>query len=188
MADPNLLQQVMARIGGQVRSGLNPRTAGGGFDWRQFLDVVSEPFVPGDIWNSGQGRWSTPMEAIGLDGLANMSNPFEGMFDRPGFTPAPGMGIMPEQAGPVQPPSPEAWVDGTPRFFFEEGYGEGYHETQDNYDRAQQERARRETEAKEAAERAASDMRTNAAISVSGLNATSGASERLNKFARMIAK
>lgn len=38
-------------------------------DWRQILDIVSEPFIPGDWYNSETGEWNNPLEASGITGF-----------------------------------------------------------------------------------------------------------------------
>lgn len=46
----------------------NFKTEGGGFDWRQLLDAITEPFIQGDFWDSVNKRWTIPQGLAGALG------------------------------------------------------------------------------------------------------------------------
>lgn len=45
-------------------------SGGGSFSWQQFLDMITEPLLPGDLYHSGTGEWDGSNAALaGLDAL-----------------------------------------------------------------------------------------------------------------------
>lgn len=85
--------------------GLVPRP-GNWRNWRQAFDVLSNPWLPGDWYNSQEGRWNNPAEAFGLGsaldgimGLFNRAGQPANEFLR-GTGQAPGSG---EYTGPGSP-------------------------------------------------------------------------------------
>jgi hypothetical protein len=76
------------------------------FRWQQGVDAaLSAAGLDGgaNLWNAETGRWQFPGQGVatgawrGIQGLL-------GGGDRPGYTPQPGMGIMPNPSGWQQPP------------------------------------------------------------------------------------
>lgn len=88
--------------------GMVPRP-GNWRDWRQAFDVLSNPWLHGDWYNSNEGRWNNPAEAFGLD---RALGGIMGLFNRAG-QPANeflrGTG-QPDGSGEYTGPGSPGWV------------------------------------------------------------------------------
>lgn len=71
--------------------------------WRdpwQFLDMVSNPWIPGNWYNPATQSFNNPLQAFGLDGLGSR---IRGIF-QPGGQPLPG---WMQPGAPQQPQTPQ---------------------------------------------------------------------------------
>lgn len=90
----------------QVQGARNATPGHQGWGW-QLADMLSEPFIGGNLYNSqaapGERRFQFPGESA----VRGIGSGIRGLFDRPnpGYTPGAGMGIMPNPSGwnPSQP-------------------------------------------------------------------------------------
>lgn len=60
----NTVRSWLSNTSQEVLDSLGFKDANGKFDWRQFLDVITEPFISGDWYNSQEGKWNNPMEVL----------------------------------------------------------------------------------------------------------------------------
>lgn len=114
---PNERPNFMQRMGNswnnfrqrQTQGARNATPGSGHPRWYiQALDMITEPIVQGNFFDSQNGERGS-FQMPGMDAARGMGNGIRNLFGggaRPGFTPAPGMGIMPNPAG-YQPPQPQ---------------------------------------------------------------------------------
>jgi hypothetical protein len=102
---PNWLSRTGQRLGNSARNFYNRQAQGArnatpghqGWGW-QLADMLTEPFVQGNLYNSqaapGERRFQVPGEGL-VRGIGGMF----GGRENPGYTPGAGMGIMPNLQG-----------------------------------------------------------------------------------------
>jgi len=87
---PNEQRQpgLMSRLGNAVRTNLT--------DWRQVVDMITEPWAPGNWYDPATRRLNGPVRAFGLDriprffgGLMNRSQPLPSWMNYPSAGPQP---------------------------------------------------------------------------------------------------